>query len=161
MQDGKKYKTVSIRFTEEDFNLLNKNCEKYGLKNISEYIRFLVLDENARVDGAARENEKQVLERLCFNTDRILMLLEIEQQTLLEATEVLYRRTTDNSALPKEEKMELLKRSQKAIEAIKTSAVNKVREFHESEDGEDPFLEELYLNYDVDGDDIYDIQYEE
>ena len=74
---------------------------------------------------------------------------------------MLYRRTTDNSALPKEEKMELLKRSQKAIEAIKTSAVNKVRELHESEDGEDPFLEELYLNYDVDGDDIYDIQYEE
>lgn len=151
MQDGRKYRTVSVRFTEEDFALLARNSARYGMKNISEYIRFLVLNENARVDGTARNDDRQLLDKLSFNVERMLMLLEIGQQTLLESTEVLYRRTTDNSTLPSEEKRELLNRSRKAIEAIKLSAIDKVRAFHDNE-GEDPFLEELYLNFDTDED---------
>lgn len=161
MQDGKKYRTVSVRFTEEDFDRLNHNCEQYNFKNISEYIRFLVLDEDADITGATRENEKQTLERMNFGIERILMLLEIEQQTLLESVEVLYRRTKDNSALPKEEKAILLERSKAAIEAIKTTAVSKVKAFHESDEGEDPFLEELYLNYEEDKDDDIPVEYDE
>lgn len=155
MNDGKKYRTVSVRLTEEDFMTLSRNAERAGLKSISEYIRLLVLDEDTVVDGARPENEKQLLEKLNFNMERMLLLMEIGQQTSLETFGVLYRRTTDNSDLPKEEKMELLKRSQKAIEAIKTSAVDKVKEWRESDDGEDPFMEELYLNWDEDQDETY------
>lgn len=151
MTDGRKYRTVSVRFTEEDFAQLSRSCERYGMRSISEYIRFLVLDEDARMEGGTRQDERRLIEKLGFNVERMLLLMEIGQQTLLEATEVIYRRTTDNSSLPKDEKLELLRRSQKAVEAIKTSAVDKVRAFHEGDDDvEDPFMEELYLNMDDD-----------
>lgn len=139
----KKHRHISIRLTEEDYQMLKKASYVFGL-HVSDYVRFLILSAGGEVTGEDRKETAPMIQQLQNMTDRMIFLMEMNQQTLLNVFEILYRRTEGSSVIPEKDREDILRKSLKSLEALKHNSVQQVLGFHRGKN-EDPFSEEEYL----------------
>ncbi|BDE81933.1 plasmid mobilization protein [Porphyromonas somerae] len=66
-------KIVSFRMQNEDFEILNRKMKELNLKTISDYLRFLVSEEEVKVREVYKENPEliELLEELIYQTRMI------------------------------------------------------------------------------------------
>lgn len=66
-------KIVSFRMQNDDFEILNRKMKELNLKTISDYLRFLVSEEEVKVREVYKENPELIglLEELIYQTRMI------------------------------------------------------------------------------------------